>query len=127
MESSSRIENCIDKFLGEYGGEVKGELCTPTGAALLKHFAAGFGNMPAMCISKTGYGMGKKDFERANCVRVMVGESAEDDGSKVCELCCNVDDMTGEETKDGQKAPADTAKTEPILRPQTTKHARTAY
>ena len=36
-------------------------------------------------------------------------------------------DMTGEETKDGQKAPADTAKTEPILRPQTTKHARTAY
>lgn len=81
-----------------YGGEVKGELCTPTGAALLKHFAAGFGNMPAMCISETGYGMGKKDFERANCVRVMVGESAEDDGSKVCELCCNVDDMTGEET-----------------------------
>ena len=36
-------------------------------------------------------------------------------------------DMTGEETKDGPKAPADTAKTEPILRPQTTKHARTAY
>lgn len=81
-----------------YGGEVKGELCTPTGAALLKHFAAGFGNMPAMCISKTGYGMGRKDFDRANCVRVMVGESAEGDGSKVCELCCNVDDMTGEET-----------------------------
>ena len=80
-----------------YGGEVKGELCTPTGAALLKHFATGFGSMPVMKIEKTGYGMGKKDFERANCVRIMTGETADDASDKVCELCCNVDDMTGEE------------------------------
>lgn len=78
-----------------YGGAVRGELCTPTGAALLKHFATGFGNMPAMKLQGTGYGMGKKDFEAANCVRVMLGEtqSAEDE---ICELSCNVDDMTGE-------------------------------
>ena len=60
--------------------------------------ASGFGKMPVMSISKTGYGMGKKDFERANCVRIMIGES--DEGAaegKVAELCCNVDDMTGEE------------------------------
>ena len=81
-----------------YGGEVRGELCTPTGAALLKHFAAKFGSMPVMKIEKTGYGMGKKDFERANCVRIMTGESADADSDKICELCCNVDDMTGEET-----------------------------
>ena len=81
-----------------YGGEVRGELCTPTGAALLKHFAAEFGSMPVMKIDKTGYGMGKKDFERANCVRIMIGETAGTDSDKVCELCCNVDDMTGEET-----------------------------
>ena len=81
-----------------YGGEIEGELCTPTGAALLKHFATEFGKMPLMSIEKTGYGMGKKDFERANCVRIMVGESADEAGNdKVCELCCNVDDMTGEE------------------------------
>jgi hypothetical protein len=80
-----------------YGGEVKGELTTPTGAALLKHFASGFGSMPVMSIKKTGYGMGSKDFERANCVRIMVGESADNDSDKVAELCCNVDDMTGEE------------------------------
>lgn len=80
-----------------YGGEVKGELTTPTGAALLKHFASGFGNMPVMSVKKTGYGMGSKDFERANCVRIMVGESADNDSDKVAELCCNVDDMTGEE------------------------------
>ena len=80
-----------------YGGEVRGELCTPTGAALLKHFAAEFGKMPVMSIGKTGYGMGSKDFERANCVRIMLGESADDDKNKITELCCNVDDMTGEE------------------------------
>ena len=80
-----------------YGGEVKGELTTPTGAALLKHFASGFGSMPVMSVKKTGYGMGSKDFDRANCVRIMVGESADNDSDKVAELCCNVDDMTGEE------------------------------
>ena len=59
-----------------YGGEVRGELCTPTGAALLKHFAAGFGPMPLMRLEKTGYGMGKKNFgDRANCVRAMMGEA----------------------------------------------------
>lgn len=52
-----------------YGGRIQGELCTPTGAALLKHFAAAFGDMPVMRVQRVGYGMGKKDFEVANCVR----------------------------------------------------------
>ena len=79
-----------------YGGGVRGELCTPTGAALLKHFATRFGDMPAMALEKTGYGMGAKDFERANCLRAMLGETAEG-GETACELRCNLDDMTGEE------------------------------
>ena len=54
-----------------YGGSIRGELCTPTGAALLKHFVTEFGDMPPMKVSAIGYGMGKKDFERANCIRVM--------------------------------------------------------
>lgn len=78
-----------------YGGSVRGELCTPTGAALLKHFAARFGNMPVMKLQGVGYGMGKKDFEAANCVRVMLGET-EGSQDEICELSCNVDDMTGE-------------------------------
>ena len=56
-----------------YGGAIKGELCTPTGAALLKHFATRFGDMPIMTVEAIGYGMGKKDFEAANCVRAMLG------------------------------------------------------
>lgn len=79
-----------------YGGSIKGELCTPTGAALLKHFATRFGNMPVMKVQAVGYGMGKKDFEAANCVRAMLGET-ENREDIVLELSCNVDDMTGEE------------------------------
>ena len=93
-----------------YQGHILSELCTPTGAALLKHFADGFGSMPVMKISAAGYGMGKKDFEQANCVRAFMGEALEDsDAVKVSPgmktgagdetiigLVCNVDDMTGE-------------------------------
>lgn len=79
-----------------YGGRIQGELCTPTGAALLKHFATKFGDMPVMKTKAIGYGMGKKDFEAANCVRALIGETS-DDVSRVSELCCNVDDMTAEE------------------------------
>ena len=78
-----------------YGGSIKGELCTPTGAALLKYFADSFGEMPVMQTTAIGYGMGKKDFEAANCVRAMLGETASIQ-EEVCELSCNVDDMTAE-------------------------------
>ncbi|NCC07728.1 MAG: nickel pincer cofactor biosynthesis protein LarC [Clostridia bacterium] len=78
-----------------YGGAVKGELCTPTGAAILRHFVTHFGDMPVMSVEKTGCGMGQKDFEAANCVRAMLGEQQ---GSRdsIVELCCNLDDMTPE-------------------------------
>lgn len=78
-----------------YGGSIRGELCTPTGAALLKHFATRFGDMPVMKTQAIGYGMGKKDFRWANCVRAMLGETT-DRTDTVSELSCNVDDMTAE-------------------------------
>ena len=78
-----------------YGGRIQGELCTPTGAALLKHFVAAFGDMPVMRVQRVGYGMGKKDFEVANCVRAMLGETG-DGADSVYELNCNIDDMTAE-------------------------------
>ncbi|MDE6902396.1 MAG: nickel pincer cofactor biosynthesis protein LarC [Lachnospiraceae bacterium] len=78
-----------------YGGEIRGELCTPTGAALLKHFVTRFGSMPVMKTTAIGYGMGKKDFPAANCVRALLGET-ESAGDYITELNCNVDDMIGE-------------------------------
>ena len=78
-----------------YGGSIDGELCTPTGAALLKHFATEFGQMPVMKVQAIGYGMGRKDFPRANCVRALLGET-EAPIDEIVELRCNVDDMTGE-------------------------------
>ena len=79
-----------------YGGEIRGELCTPTGAALLKHFVSEFGKMPVMVTDAIGYGMGKKDFPAANCVRAMLGHT-DDQTDTVAELSCNLDDMTPEE------------------------------
>lgn len=79
-----------------YGGQIQGELCTPTGAALLKQFVREFGNMPVMTPQAVGYGMGKKDFAMANCLRAVLGESC-DTGEGIVELSCNLDDMTGED------------------------------
>lgn len=79
-----------------YGGTVQSELCTPTGAALLRHFVSRFGPLPLMRGAAIGYGMGQKDFPQANCVRAILGES-EDAAEEIVELSCDVDDMTGEE------------------------------
>ncbi len=79
-----------------FAGNVKGEMCTPTGAALLKYFASEFRNMPMMTIKNIGCGMGKKDFGSLSCVRVMYGEIRDESNDEVVELSCNIDDMTGE-------------------------------
>lgn len=86
----------ILKDVPTYGGHIQGELCTPTGAALLKHFASRFGDRPIMRTKAIGYGMGKKDFEQANCVRAFLGES-ERQREQITKLECNLDDMTGED------------------------------
>ena len=130
----------ILKDIPIYSGSIQGELCTPTGAALLKHFVTRFDQMPLMTPASTGYGMGTKDFPAANCVRAILGEGfaenqdailgesfAENQPEQpacipaapaptatpapaaapaseeaaitetICELSCNVDDMTGED------------------------------
>lgn len=92
-----------------YSGDINGELCTPTGAALLRYFATEFSKQPAMCTESIGYGMGKKEFPVANCVRILLGEdvpgvggyseikNTASDVQTITELNCNVDDMSGEE------------------------------
>ena len=80
-----------------YGGSVQGELCTPTGAALLTHFADAFEKMPVMRTQKVGIGIGTKQFEeQANCVRAFLGETEAQTNGTITELVCNLDDMTAE-------------------------------
>lgn len=85
-----------------YAGDIEGEFCTPTGAALLKHFAAGFQERPTMSTTAVGYGIGTKRFPIANCVRAFLGEAAEANArpsaaDDIVEVCCNIDDMTAED------------------------------
>ena len=86
----------ILKGVPVYGGQIQGELCTPTGAALLKHFADSFTDLPLMAVTATGYGMGTKDFPQANCVRAFLGTINSGTDDTILSLSCNLDDITGE-------------------------------
>ncbi|NMA93165.1 MAG: LarC family nickel insertion protein, partial [Clostridiales bacterium] len=91
----------ILKGIPSLAGNIEGELCTPTGAALLKHFVNEFAQMPAMRTEAIGYGMGTKDFAAANCLRAFLGKAEvgidDDYKDEIYELSCNIDDMSGEE------------------------------
>ena len=76
--------------------QIKGELCTPTGAALAKYFGTSFSHMPVMTLTKVSYGFGTKQFERPNCIRAFV-EINNDLEDIIIEMSCNLDDMTAEE------------------------------
>ena len=75
------------------------EMCTPTGAAILKHFVHEFRPLPDMAIERTGYGMGHRDFPDApNMLRAFLGQlQATKSTEELAELVVNVDDMTGEQ------------------------------
>ncbi|WP_132059426.1 nickel pincer cofactor biosynthesis protein LarC [Halorussus amylolyticus] len=63
------------------GGPVEAELLTPTGAAILAHFAEGVEHLPSIRIDSSGYGAGGYDFpDHPNVLRAMVGKS-EGEGS----------------------------------------------
>lgn len=61
-----------------YSSGVDGELVTPTGAAIVSTLAASFGPMPAIKVSRIGYGAGENDFPKhPNVVRLFLGESVD--------------------------------------------------
>ena len=76
--------------------QIKGELCTPTGAALAQYFGTSYSNMPVMTPTIVSYGFGTKQFERPNCIRAFV-EMINDSEDSIIEMSCNLDDMTPEE------------------------------
>ncbi len=64
------------KGLPSYGGDVDGELVTPTGAALIGQLADEFGPLPEMIVEAVGVGSGTKNLsDRPNVLRVLIGET----------------------------------------------------
>ena len=79
-----------------YAGDEEGEFTTPTGAAIVKHFAEAYGQMPLMKFDDVGYGLGRKSFKTANMVRAYLGD-VDEALPTVKEISCNIDDMTPED------------------------------
>jgi uncharacterized protein (TIGR00299 family) protein len=82
-----------------HGLELNAELTTPTGAALLAALSSGWGPLPPMTITSTGFGAGTRVFDDLpNVTQVVVGVGAPADapGAPIVELAANLDDATGE-------------------------------
>ena len=81
-----------------YSRGIDAELATPTGVAILKNVAKGFGVMPEMTVEKIGYGAGSRELEIPNLLRVVIGETCQDkyatDEALLVES--NIDDMNPE-------------------------------
>ncbi len=82
-------------------GAVQSETTTPTGAAILATVVDEFTDKIQLTIRKTGYGIGKKDFDIPNVLRVHIGELDSGTGSGLEShtafiIECNIDDMNPE-------------------------------
>jgi hypothetical protein len=67
----------ILKGVPVYSSGVRGELVTPTGAAILKSLASEFAPLPPMRVERIGYGRGKKEYGIPNLLRVFWGREGE--------------------------------------------------
>lgn len=79
----------------------KGEMVTPTGAAIAAALKSGSRLPEHFCVKKTGIGAGNKDFDNANILRAMIIEeqaccSEKKDSGCMWKLETNLDDCTGE-------------------------------
>ncbi|MGW8257370.1 MAG: nickel pincer cofactor biosynthesis protein LarC [Thermoguttaceae bacterium] len=80
---------------------IKGELTTPTGAAILSVLADDFGAMPTMIVEQIGYGAGNNDWHGLpNILRLFLGNSpiAAEQGhcEQICQMETNLDDLSAE-------------------------------
>ena len=84
----------ILKGVPVYSTDSKGELVTPTGAAIITAVADRFGNMPSINVESIGYGAGTKDFEHPNVLRVYLGQMVDEPSENMIDVIeTNIDDM----------------------------------
>ena len=80
-----------------YSTDIKGELLTPTGAAIITTVCEAYGALPEMFVESTGYGAGTRQYEKfPNVLRVMLGETAgkSDAQESLLMLETNLDDVS---------------------------------
>ncbi len=79
-----------------YATDIKGELMTPTGAAIISSVCEDFGPLPALRVARTGYGAGAREYENfPNVLRVFIGESAAaNETEKALVVETNIDDCS---------------------------------
>jgi uncharacterized protein (TIGR00299 family) protein len=80
-----------------YSTDIKGELLTPTGAAIITTVCSEFGALPPLKLEQTGYGAGTREYEDfPNVLRVLIGETldAQRSEAQLWMLETNVDDMS---------------------------------
>jgi uncharacterized protein (DUF111 family) len=85
--------------LPAYGVELKQELVTPTGAALIKGLAEDYGEIPPMIIDQTGYGAGTQSLDNGqpNLLRCILGSPLYIEECQEVEVIeTNIDDSTPE-------------------------------
>lgn len=73
------------------------ETVTPTGAAILRTIAEGFGPLPAMTVERIGHGAGDdRPGPLPNVLRAVLGDAGELRHERVSALECNLDDVVPE-------------------------------
>ena len=80
-----------------YSGDVKGELLTPTGAAIITTVCSEYGPIPRIKTDRTGYGAGTREYENfPNVLRVLIGETETNDAAseRLWMLETNLDDAS---------------------------------
>jgi len=110
-------------------GDIDMELCTPTGAALLRYFCASFGGRPDMAVTAVGCGLGSRELpDRPNCVRAFLGETALKTGDdELTELRATVDDMTPEAAAFAAEALLDAGARDAYIAPVVMKKGRPGF
>ena len=82
-----------------YSTDIKGELVTPTGAAIITTVCAEYGVIPKMKLEHSGYGAGTRQYAKfPNVLRVLIGEQQTDNASaeRLWMIETNLDDMSSQ-------------------------------
>lgn len=81
-----------------YSTEIKGELVTPTGAAIVTSLCSEFGPLPQMKLNATGYGAGTRTYKAfPNVLRVLIGETQLVGDENLLMIETNIDDMPAQQ------------------------------